>query len=225
MTITTEFVISSPILPLVSIPETLQPNEIECVHALCLQSDVRMFIVQIDTDDDISEEELAALDEVVDTISLGEASDTVVYKLTVDLDAAISEVFDPERFEGAPIEPTTITPEGWHETKAFKNYEAFNEYRKSCENHGVSLELLSITPDPSTSDEPPQDGLTDRQREALTLAISRGYYESPRQASTEELAEKMGISQPSMSDLLRRGERQLLTSTLGSQTSLNALSS
>jgi predicted DNA binding protein len=224
MTVTTEFVISSPILPLVSIPEQLQPTEIECAHALCLQSDVRMFIVQIDTDDDVSEEELAALDEVVETTSLGEASDKVVYKLVVDLDEAISEVFDPERFEGTPIEPTTITPEGWHEKKAFKHYEVFNEYRKSCKNHGVSLDLLSITPDPSTSGEPPQDGLTDRQREALTLAISRGY-ESPRQVSTEELAEEMGISQPSMSNLLRRGERQLLTSTLGSQNQLNKLSS
>lgn len=44
MTITTEFVLRSPSLPLVSITETLRPDEIECIHALCLQSDVQKFM-------------------------------------------------------------------------------------------------------------------------------------------------------------------------------------
>jgi predicted DNA binding protein len=160
----------------------------------------------------------------METDSLGKTSDKMVYKLTVKLEKSVSQAFAPD-FEGAQLEPTTITTGGWYETKVFKEYEGFNEFRMSCENHGISLDLFSITPDPSTSGKPPQDGLTDRQREALTLAISRGYYESPRQVSTEELAEELGISQPSMSNLLRRGERQLLTSTLGSHTRLNALSS
>ncbi|QLH78360.1 helix-turn-helix domain-containing protein [Halosimplex rubrum] len=223
MAITTEFVLSSPALPLVSITERLQPNEIECVHALCLQSDVRMFIVQIDPDDDVAEAELAALDEIDETTVLGETSEKAVYKLVVDVDESISAAFDPERFDGAPIKPTTITPEGWHERKVFTDFEAFTEFRTSCENHGISFDLLSMTPDPSQSENLSQDELTDRQREALTIAVSRGYYEDPRQVTAEELAEELGISQPSLSSLLRRGERQLISSSLGSQVQLNTI--
>lgn len=225
MAITTEFVLRSPSLPLVSITEQLQPNEIECMHALCLQSDVRMFVVQTDPEHDVAEAELATLDEIEETTVLGATSEKVIYKLVVDVDESISAAFDPERFDGAPIEPTTITPAGWHERKVFTDFDAFTEYRTSCEKHGISFDLISMTPDPSQSDEPSRDGLTDRQREALTLAVSRGYYENPRQVTTEELAEALGISQPSLSGLLRRGERKLLTASLDARTNLNTLSS
>ncbi|WP_254547232.1 helix-turn-helix domain-containing protein [Halomarina pelagica] len=223
MTITTEFVLRSPSLPLVSITNTLQPNELECIHALCLQPDVQIFTVQFDLDDGVSKEDLLPLDEVVEVDSLGETGDKAVFRLTVELKESVSRAFAPD-FEGAQLEPTTITTEGWYETKVFKEYESFNEFRRSCESHGISLDLVSITPDPSTADNSSQDGLTDRQREALTLAISRGYYESPRQVTAGDLAEELDISQPSLSSLLRRGERQLLTSALNTETHLNALS-
>lgn len=224
MAITTEFVLSSPVLPLVSITERLPPKEIECTHALCLQSDVRMFIVQIDPDDDVAEAELAALDEIEETTVLGETNEKVVYKLTVDVDESISAAFNPDRIDGAPVEPTIITPDGWHERKVFTDFEAFTEFRASCENNGIAFDLISMTPDPSQAEGMSQDELTNRQREALTLALSRGYYESPRQITTEKLAEELGISQPSLSGLLRRAERQLLTASLDTRVNLNTLS-
>lgn len=224
MTITTEFWLRSSSLPLVSIPATLPPDEIVCSHALCIEPDARVFIVEIDAEDEISEPQLAALDEVVTVTPLGKRGDTTVYKLTVELDDSISPAFDPERFDGAKMKSTTITPEGWHETKVFKDYETFHDFHTTFENHGISLDLISITPDQSSSDDPAGDGLTDRQREALELAVSRGYYESPRQVTAAELAEELDISQPSLSSLLRRGERQLLTSSLDTQEHLNTIS-
>lgn len=224
MTITTEFVLRSPSLPLVSIANSLQPNKIECVHGLCLERDSREFMIQIEPSNEVSEAELLALDEVVEATTLGHASGKVVYQLTVELKDPISEIFAPERFDAAQMEPTVITPEGWHEKKVFKNYEMFNEFQTRCKEYGVGIELVTIASNSDTANESREYGLTDRQHEALTLAISRGYYESPRQTSTDELAEELGISQPSMSNLLRRGERQLLTSTLDTQKHLNTLS-
>ncbi len=106
----------------------------------------------------------------------------------------------------------------------YKDRDAFVESRTRCENYGISLDLTSITATSAASDDDLPFGLTDRQYEALTLALSRGYYESPRQTSTEELAEELDISQPSLSRLLRRGERQLLSSALQSQEHLNTVS-
>lgn len=224
MTITTEFRLRSSALPLVSIPATLTPDEIVCSHALCIEPDARVFIVEIDAEDDVSEAQLAALDEVVAVTPLGERGDTTVYKLTVELDDSISPAFDPERFDAVKMKSTTITPEGWHETKEFKDYETFHDFHTTFEDHGISLDLISITPDRSPANDATGEGLTDRQREALTLAVSRGYYESPRQVTAADLAEELDISQPSLSSLLRRGERQLLTSSLDIQEPLNILS-
>lgn len=100
----------------------------------------------------------------------------------------------------------------------------FNGIRTRFEEYGLSMELISITQDTQSVEESPQYGLTDRQYEALTLAISRGYYESPRRVTAEELAEEIDITQSSMSSLLRRGERQLLSSALEPHARLNALS-
>ncbi|ELZ01423.1 helix-turn-helix domain-containing protein [Natrialba aegyptia] len=224
MTITTEFRLRSSALPLVSIPTTFPPDEIVCSHALCIEPDARVFIVEINAEDDVSEAQLAALDEVVTVTLLGERGDKTVFKLTVELDDSISPAFNPERFDGVKMKSTTITPEGWHETKEFKDYETFHDFHITFEDHGISLDLISITSDQSSSNNATGEGLTDRQREALTLAVSRGYYESPRQVTAAELAEELDISQPSLSSLLRRGERQLLTSSLDIQESLNTLS-
>ncbi|MGB9985686.1 MULTISPECIES: helix-turn-helix domain-containing protein [Halobacteriales] len=224
MTITTEFRLRSSALPLVSIPATLPPDELVCSHALCLEPDARVFHVEIDAEHELSKAQLAALDEVVSVKPLGERGDKTVFKLTVELDESIAPAFDPERFDGAKMKSTIITSEGWRETKEFKDYETFHDFHTTFENHGISVDLISITSNQSASNDSREDGLTDRQREALELAVSRGYYESPRQVTAEELAEELDISQPSLSSLLRRGERQLLTSSLDIQGELNTLS-
>ncbi|WP_435115965.1 helix-turn-helix domain-containing protein [Halolamina sp. C58] len=224
MTITTEFRLRSPALPLVSIPATLPPDEVVCSHALCIEPEARVFIAEIDAAAGVSEADLAALDEIQSVSSLGERNGETVYKLTADLDDSIAPAFDPERFDGAKMESTVVTAEGWHETKVFKDYDVFQDFHTTFENHGISFELISISSDGSSFDRSSDEPLTDRQREALELAVSRGYYESPRQVTAAELADELGISQPSLSSLLRRGERRLLTASLDVEEDLNTLS-
>ncbi|MEA5389123.1 helix-turn-helix domain-containing protein [Haloarculaceae archaeon H-GB11] len=56
--------------------------------------------------------------------------------------------------------------------------------------------------------------MTETQREALVLAYERGYFDSPRKVSLEEVAEELGITQQSLSSRLRRGHRRLIGATL-----------
>jgi predicted DNA binding protein len=56
--------------------------------------------------------------------------------------------------------------------------------------------------------------LTDAQQEAIVLAYERGYFESPRQVTMEELGEELGISQQAVASRLRRGTRSILGQTL-----------
>jgi len=224
MTVTAEFVIRSPSLPLTDFAASLPSSRFECEHGLCLKRDCDVFVVHVDPDDGVSEDDLASLEAVVETTALGRRDGRDVYRLTVEL-GAVAEAFAPERFTAVEVEPVVVTPEGWYEKKLFESYDELDGIRTRFEDHEISMEIVSVTQDADSTDESPQYGLTDRQYEALTLAISRGYYESPRQITAEELAEEMGISQPSMSSLLRRGERQLLSSTLEPHDRLNALSS
>lgn len=53
--------------------------------------------------------------------------------------------------------------------------------------------------------------LTDRQREVLEAAFEAGYYDWPRRTSGAELAEELGISQPTLSEHLTTAERKLLS--------------
>lgn len=55
---------------------------------------------------------------------------------------------------------------------------------------------------------------SDRQREVLSLAHERGYYEMPKQVTTEELGEALDISRRTLEEHLRRAEQKLVESFL-----------
>ncbi|MFB6125245.1 MAG: bacterio-opsin activator domain-containing protein [Halanaeroarchaeum sp.] len=65
------------------------------------------------------------------------------------------------------------------------------------------------------TDEAAMDALTDRQREALTLAYHAGFFESPRHSSGEELADALGIAPPTVYLHVRRATRNLLDRLVG----------
>jgi predicted DNA binding protein len=52
--------------------------------------------------------------------------------------------------------------------------------------------------------------LTARQREVLLTAVEAGYYELPRESTTEEIADGVGIGRRTAEDHLRRAERKLV---------------
>ncbi|WP_433624202.1 helix-turn-helix domain-containing protein [Halomicrococcus sp. NG-SE-24] len=55
-----------------------------------------------------------------------------------------------------------------------------------------------------------QGGLTDDQYETLRAAVDRNYYDVPRGATTEELAEELGVSHQAISERLRRGHENVV---------------
>lgn len=223
MTVKAELVLRSSSLPLVSVARALDVDDLEHVHRGRLESGRQLFIVQFDDAAPVAEDVITAPEDVHGAVSIGKADDKEIYRLTIDVGDGLQRVYDAE-LDGAAIEPPTVEQDGWHETKVFKSYATLSEFRDVCEENGITVDLQSISTGLGDSDDASAYGLTERQQEALTLALSRGYYESPRSVSADVLADELGISQPSMSSLLRRAERQLLASTLGEQRELPALS-
>ncbi|MBU7004201.1 MAG: helix-turn-helix domain-containing protein [Theionarchaea archaeon] len=56
--------------------------------------------------------------------------------------------------------------------------------------------------------------MTDKQREALTAAQKHGYYQYPRKISTEDLAEKLGLTKTTLIEHLRKAENALISDVI-----------
>lgn len=57
-------------------------------------------------------------------------------------------------------------------------------------------------------------GLTDRQREVLLVAVGKGYYESPREATYDDIATDLDCSASAVGKHLRRIESELVDATV-----------
>jgi HTH-type transcriptional regulator, bacterioopsin transcriptional activator and related proteins len=60
------------------------------------------------------------------------------------------------------------------------------------------------------------EDLTNRQRATLEVAVHSGFFEWPRQATREELAESFGIAAPTFSQHLRKAQKKVFTSLFSS---------
>ena len=86
-----------------------------------------------------------------------------------------------------------------------------DEYKSS----GMAPHLRRITSYNGT--ERPLDKLTDRQREVIQTAYDLGYYEVPRETSTEAVATELEIDPSTVAEHLQRAERNLLSQFLDTE--------
>lgn len=111
----------------------------------------------------------------------------------------------------AIIERIEVLPDGWRQTGWFATRETFSAF-SSFWRHNAGFRLRRLTRDGES--EPPGDGLTDLQREALRIAYERGYFDIPRRASLDDVAAELDISASSVSERLRRAQTELIEETV-----------
>jgi hypothetical protein len=86
---------------------------------------------------------------------------------------------------------------------------------KSLSKLKVHYKVLLLT-DAKFSSESLLGQLTDKQRRVLTAGYNLGYYDTPRRISSDELAGKLGISNPTLVAHSRKAERRLISGLLKS---------
>jgi hypothetical protein len=79
---------------------------------------------------------------------------------------------------------------------------------------GIRYRVVLLT-DASFSPISPLNQLTEKQQEVLIKAFKLGYYGVPRKITSEELAKKLGITDSTVVEHLRKAELRLLTQILG----------
>jgi predicted DNA binding protein len=59
--------------------------------------------------------------------------------------------------------------------------------------------------------------LTERQEEIILMAYERGYFDTPRRAKLKDLARATGVSQATLSEILRKGQKRIVVEYLESK--------
>ncbi|MGM0591529.1 MAG: helix-turn-helix domain-containing protein [Halobacteriota archaeon] len=112
--------------------------------------------------------------------------------------------------EGVVIQ-ATASDDTWHARIRFPDREALQGFRKTCKDLDVQFALGGLY----SEQDPEQELLTPKQREALRYALKHGYYDVPRRTSVSGLAEKLGISSQAVSERLRRAHATLARRHVG----------
>lgn len=215
MAVIVEILLTAQDLPLVELAGSIPSSEISIENALVLENERYFLLATITADShDAFEDELADQDEIVDWTPVGQTHDRWFYQLLLDDFPALYDVYDPTQVDVVSIE-STVTDEGGIQRLMFSDYDEFSKFQRRCNRADIPFTLLNISSNSENVESAPRSGLTDRQYEALTVAFTRGYYDSPRRASTKEIAEELEVSAPAVSKLLQRAERKLVDQAIG----------
>lgn len=149
---------------------------------------------------------------------LGDTGDVESFEVTAVEDGYHVYVhFEPEGLAADLLEmtrqhelvldmPIEALPEGGHRLSVIGDEEAFREAVADAPD-GIRVELERIADYQPDAEE---SLLTDRQREILETAVSEGYYDVPRRASRDDLAETLDLSGGTVSEHLRKIEATVL---------------
>ena len=103
--------------------------------------------------------------------------------------------------------------EQWTFELRASEHEGLSHFQTYCREHDIPIELTELhTISPLSSNQ--EYDLTDGQKKLLVVAYSRGYFDSPRGATQDDLADELGITRQAVSSRLQRGIRRLVASTL-----------
>ncbi|MFC7166253.1 bacterio-opsin activator domain-containing protein [Halospeciosus flavus] len=142
---------------------------------------------------------------------LDEYEDTTLYRAewTQNIESIVYAYVDI----GATILDAVGRADNWELRMRFDDEQHVRDFGDYCDRNDApfTLHRLYHPSEPRTSG---QYGLSTKQREALTIALERGYFDVPRSVSMEVLADDVDISQQSFSKRLRRAHRNLIANAL-----------
>ncbi|ESP88875.1 helix-turn-helix domain-containing protein [Candidatus Halobonum tyrrellensis] len=104
----------------------------------------------------------------------------------------------------------------WRFVVSFPDHALLTSFHAACLDAAVPLDVERLDSDPRPDPGgQASDDLSEKQREALALALSEGYFAVPRRTTLEALGDRLGISGQATSQRLRRGVERCVELALG----------
>jgi len=169
-------------------------------------------VVWVDVADQDAIETALAVDETVGPVShVGPEADGNWY-IVKTADAPLTAMNRGFLTADGMLVRADLTDGDWVVQARFPDRSALLTFREDLVADGFDVEVKRMREDEDEAST--QFGVTDPQREVLLLALDRGYYTVPRNASLSDLASDLGISSQAASERLRRGTQTLVANTL-----------
>lgn len=135
------------------------------------------------------------------------------YLMRVDWSPEYEGVLSALAVTRVPLIDATGTADEWTFDIRGDDRSDIAEFQRLCQERDIPVTMTALhalTPVETGT----EAAITDAQQEALILAYDRGYFNSPRDVTMEELGQELDISQQAVASRIRRGTRRILGSTL-----------
>jgi predicted DNA binding protein len=96
----------------------------------------------------------------------------------------------------------------------FPDHDKLTQFHNFLIDHDITVHIERTYTLSEQTERGHRFDLTTGQREALVLALERGYFATPREIGLDELARQLGVSQQAVSERVRRGNEKVLRSVL-----------
>jgi hypothetical protein len=175
-----------------------------------LEDDGIRSVPKIEVEEQLDEQRLDSIECVIDWEWVGEKQDTYLYILEIEaLEMPDTMATDHQDLVGM-CDPT-VGDRGLM-LSLVGSHEAIREVLRNFEEAGVVPSLEKFAEYGIGEDE--QSMLTERQYEVLTTAYEMGFYEVPKAASVNDVAEEIGLNGATVSEHLQRAERNILSQVI-----------
>lgn len=197
----------------ISLPEDVWMREILTTHdatkfeviTALAGEDAGIALLRIESDDLLAIlTDVRARPDVVDVDLLWKRASTGL----VQVEAASPPLLLPLWRAGVPVEMPFTVRDGAATWELTTSSDRLSELGERLNEAGIEYHLESVVEIGSSEAD---RLLTPRQREVLTVAIKEGYYAVPREVTLTDVAEKLGVSKSTCSDILHRCESNIIT--------------
>ncbi|WP_435099668.1 helix-turn-helix domain-containing protein [Halorubrum sp. N11] len=156
------------------------------------------------------EASLRSSEQVIDLTRLDQTNGSALYR--IDWEDEAESLIDGI----AETDATILEARGkkeWFFRIRFDSHAEFADFNKFCRQQNISIKLNRVNTVTDRGD-PSGFELTDSQQETLFQAVRDGYFEVPRRTTLEQVGNKLGITQQTASENLRRGTNKVLKEVL-----------
>lgn len=164
-----------------------------------------------ETSDEVAfEESVRADDRVASLTRLDDGHERHLY--TIEWATDIDGFLDALEAHDLLVEEATGTSETWTFRLRGPDHGNLSSFQETLSEKGIPIEVQRVW-NPSDQNANAH-GVTAKQREALKLAFTGGYFDVPREENLSDLADDLGITRQSFSRRIARGLHSLLESTI-----------
>mgnify|MGYP006274258677 FL=1 len=115
---------------------------------------------------------------------------------------------------GATILEARGNGDRWQFRLRFSNHDKLSAFYNRCTDNDFPVHIDRTYTLTESTERGHRLGLSGDQREALVLALERGYFDTPRRSTLVDLADELDITQQALSDRVRRANEKVLRSVL-----------